>query len=91
MADLIDREALIETKSQTYTVEYGEYIGEDAREIPMVSVERILAAPAVDAVEVVRCKDCSHCMYETCMRSLRKCKPTDFCSYGEREDGRYRP
>lgn len=54
--------------------------------------EFILSAPTVDAVEVVRCKDCKH------YKNAEGCKPLcqkfeglygypkedDFCSYGER-------
>jgi hypothetical protein len=48
--------------------------------------------PTVDAVEVVRCKDCekSHpelCHYKGCIwcaRYDRYMNPDDFCSYGER-------
>ena len=49
-------------------------------------------APTIDAVPVVRCKDCCHkhivtcegmigCMYKG---KLIQMKPTDYCSYGER-------
>lgn len=53
-------------------------------------------APAVDAVEVVRCKDCKH-FYDTHINPAHSCKrggtqvwdvsftPDDFCSYGERK------
>lgn len=52
-------------------------------------------APTVDAVEVVRCKDCKHCCLDLsgrenhlCMRKeigfVVKRKADDFCSYGER-------
>lgn len=47
-------------------------------------------APTVDAVEVVRCKDCRFTIdreNEThgCYRNfIEDCKPDDFCSYGER-------
>ena len=49
--------------------------------------------PTVDAVEVVRCKDCTKgekysnlpC-YFFCMEHHRLVEPTDFCSYGERKD-----
>ena len=55
------------------------------------------SAPAVDAVEVVRCKDCAHCdiSYPTgkptpwylCKRNRwTVTKADDFCSYGERKD-----
>ena len=52
--------------------------------------------PTVDAVEVVRCKNCARCFKHTtkrnrqmmwiCMRNeMNVCvRPDDFCSYGER-------
>ena len=55
-------------------------------------------APTIDAVPVVRCKDCKHCR-ETidyfgkglfCSiwgREWQRVQPTDFCSYGERKEG----
>lgn len=58
----------------------------------------LLTAPTVDAVEVVRCKDCKHyhprCQSvhwqgkkNMCCRSANvHTKPDDFCSYGERKD-----
>lgn len=47
-------------------------------------------APAVDAVEVVRCKDCKHCQYDE-MFGDRWCNGSrvhadSFCSDGERRD-----
>ena len=55
-------------------------------------------APTVDAVEVVRCRDCKHkgWIQEPCHgRSVDFCRVWDscvdnidgFCSYGERKDG----
>lgn len=47
--------------------------------------------PTIDAVEVVRCKDCKHRRTEDCPMCNecgRKAYPTaddDFCCYGERE------
>ena len=55
--------------------------------------------PTVDAVEVVRCKDCKRCFKHTtkrnrqymwiCMRNDTDLyvRPDDFCSYGERKGG----
>ena len=51
-------------------------------------------APTVDAVEVVRCRDCKHYeihkpkVLENCERNgyIIPMKPDDFCSYGERKD-----
>ena len=50
--------------------------------------------PTVDAVEVVRCRECKHCDPENyhcdhpmgTAAPLRR-KPDDFCSYGERKEG----
>ena len=50
-------------------------------------------APTVDAVEVVRCRECKHCDPEThhcdhhmgTVAPLRR-EPDDFCSYGKRKE-----
>ena len=54
-------------------------------------------APTVDAVEVVRCRDCKHawihpCGYVYCHRDGRNAYEMtfnldSFCSYGERKEG----
>ena len=51
-------------------------------------------APTVDAVEVVRCRECKHCDPENyhCDHPMGtaaplKRKPDDFCSYGKRKEG----
>ena len=51
-------------------------------------------APTVDAVPVVRCRECNHCDPEnyhcdhpmSTAAPLRR-KPDDFCSYGKRKEG----
>ena len=53
-------------------------------------------APTIDAVPVVRCKDCKHCLYERdtfaagaiyiCHFSYAVVHDNHFCSYGERKD-----
>ncbi len=57
-------------------------------------VEAITKSEAIDAVEVVRCKDCKHfCGFEHCKNGIcdvdsvskRAVYPEDFCSYGERK------
>lgn len=58
-------------------------------------IERLKGEPTVDAVKVVRCKDCVYYDFEKCC-PLRvsgyffKGKPfpheNDFCSYGEKRD-----
>lgn len=48
-------------------------------------------APAVDAIQVVRCKDCKWFNKPGCAISIvdesDKPKETDFCSFGERKGG----
>lgn len=52
-------------------------------------------APGVDAVEVVRCKDCkmrcpeSVCLVKHCTLTGVQVDDDDFCSYGERREGVY--
>ena len=59
------------------------------------SANAIDNAPTVDAVPVVRCRDCGHGMrcvdgYVRCSHPSGKSilmKSSDFCSYGERKEG----
>ena len=51
-------------------------------------------APTVNAVEVVRCRECKHCDPENhhCDHPMSTAaplsrKPDDFCSYGKRKEG----
>lgn len=87
---LIDREALLsfEKMDAELCATCGEH--HTAEDVIMM----IKTAPTVDAVEVVRCKDCKHCDPENhhcdhpmgTAAPLRR-KPDDFCSYGERKEG----
>lgn len=81
--DLISRSAVLE--KQTYM--YDEALGTS----PCVLTEDIESAPAVDAVKVVRCKDCIH--YEKYPDYANECWNNSgmlnvyddgFCSHGER-------
>ena len=49
----------------------------------------LLHAPTVDAVPVVRCKECKWAGGDfVCYRGVMvQHKPEDFCSYGERKEG----
>lgn len=46
----------------------------------MVALQKIGEAPSVDAVEVVRCKDC---LYFTACEEIDGCSWTGFCEAGE--------
>lgn len=53
-------------------------------------IQRLIAdTPTVDAVPVVRCKDCKYTGGDfVCYRGVMvQHKPEDFCSYGERRGG----
>ena len=63
-----------------------------AKVIETVQDEYLANAPTVDAVEVVRCKDCKECFTRAngttyCRRTGRYAATDDFCSYGERRSG----
>lgn len=56
-----------------------------------VRITDIMSEPTVDAVEVVRCKDCRYCQHDSngfwCFNDYEhNLQPDDFCSYGERKD-----
>ena len=93
---LIDGDALIEKFNEK--VDMAECLI-DARTAERFATFCALAdaveeMPTVDAVEVVRCRECKHCDPENyhCDHPMGtaaplKRKPDDFCSYGERKDG----
>ena len=45
----------------------------------------IESTPTVDAVEVVRCKDCKWYKCDGCFFSTSEVEENDFCSYGEKK------
>lgn len=55
-------------------------------------VDKVENFHSIDAVEVVRCKDCKHLMFSDCYGECGKgymgiVNPDGFCSYGERKEG----
>ena len=76
---LIDADALLETSDVfiVHTKEYGS--------IEVISVDAVGDAPTVDAVEVVRCRDCRK--FKTYDCRMVASGYDDFCSYGERKEG----
>lgn len=93
---LIDADALKyrDVKVTTNEIDifgFGDYIVEERKGILQ---EEIWNAPTIDAVPVVRCKDCVSFHYSGmggdngilyCAKGIEM-QPTDFCSYGERKD-----
>ena len=100
MARLIDANALLEEIQfrrpviDTETKIVADCVG--------IARKAIVNAPTVDAVEVVRCKDCKYYREGAIFKDIKFCfrlrgdngKPVgynfsedDFCSYGERREG----
>ena len=86
---LIDADKLSEAIYDNVPAPY-----EDASWAKENCLAEIEAAQTVDAVPVVRCRECNHCDPEnyhcdhpmSTAAPLRR-KPDDFCSYGERKEG----
>ena len=89
-SDLISRSALLERLAfkRMGSMERNTYPGLES------AIAQVKKAPAVDAVEVVRCKDCKHCYKESPHGLMCNCPVggqntsllgnDDFCSCGER-------
>ena len=82
MARLIDAEVLLEDNTWEWFDEWGNYTS---------AGQAIADAPTVDAVEVVRCKDCEHYWKNINTKGYDgKCVSVgddDFCSKGTKMDG----
>ena len=86
---LIDADRLSEAIYDNVPAPY-----EDASWAKENCLAEIEAAQTVDAVPVVRCRECNHCDPENyhCDHPMGtsapfRRKPDDFCSYGERKEG----
>lgn len=86
MADMIDRESLLNK------LIFG---NSDSIVLRGYAIEFVKAAPVVDAVPVVRCRECKHYRRGICwmhstgtnykdLSAAVPMEPDDFCSYGER-------
>ena len=97
---LIDADALLDEFLNRYTEREMEgNLVFAVCEIKQDFADMISNVPTVDAVPVVRCRDCKH--YKPQKKSAHwehrayycnhvvtiKMQPDDFCSYGERKDG----
>lgn len=88
---LIDADELLESIEETtwYHIFKGKLIqgANGETDIPLYKASDIYsvldAAPTVDAVPVVRCKDCVYYGGDTCWNEWFD----GFCSYGKRKDG----
>lgn len=82
MARLIDAERLIDYISTSNAVSFWAKREE---------IKQIMDTPVVDAVEVVRCKYCKYWKTNGChidYKYFSETQPMDYCSYGEKKEGR---
>lgn len=96
---LIDAEALLEELNNLEPLCANKFVKQGLDDGLHYYMPKILETqPTIDAVPVVRCKDCKHwggvVFGNVCRRwsaplaGMRNdTKPDDFCSYGERKDG----
>lgn len=85
MSDLISRKALLQ-RIKNSTAE---------KAVKVLAQVLVNTAPAVDAVEVVRCKDCKHWLKDVagCTDAVGRCEwanymvgAVGYCVYGERKE-----
>lgn len=80
---------LIDADAVKFRVEYG-YDNHGVLLVPYRDIKKSMeATKTVDAVPVVRCKECKWAGGDfVCYRGVMvQHKPEDFCSYGERRGG----
>ena len=90
--DLISRQAAIDAlgeRPMVWTSDDDYSLGErNQYDADRFAVETV---PSVDAVEVVRCKDCVNCEYDSIFNQYwcggSEVISDGFCNYGERKDG----
>lgn len=97
MAENIDREALLHDIEQSVVYTVREKITSAEMRGAHKVIERIKCAPTIDAVPVVRCKDCVHSYRIDGAKEEYDCRklsyfserlpPYHFCSYGEKMNG----
>ena len=66
-------------------IDADEFI-KDAYPLEGVPLERVKNAPTIDAVAVIRCKDCKYWDGTWCDINEAYFEEDDFCSYGKREE-----
>lgn len=87
MARLIDADK-INYHEHTECMGHGDF-----ETIRTITDKEIAEIPTVDAVEVVRCRECKYhedtsvTEYEHCCLLSKTVRHNDFCSYGDRKEG----
>ena len=84
---LIDADKIRYAKDWVVTDRISKVGGYNAKAIYRVTKEEIDAMPTVDAVPIVRCKDCKWCNMGECEHKFGLLVSNDenYCSYGEKD------
>lgn len=90
---LIDADVLISTlENQDYSCSSNTLEDWTPQDVTIAEICDINNAPTVDAVEVVRCKDCKYHMFAHCFRFAwdelknKIVSDDDYCSFGEKKE-----
>ena len=92
MAELIDRNVLLKVLIHRVKGNEDNHIVLGTNNALALVEEWVRSIPTIDAIPVVRCKDCKHLGFKGLGDGVRNrkmvgiIKPDDFCSYGERKD-----
>ena len=103
MGDMMTFPASVEEFMEQYKMTDTEHVYSNGTEyVPIYRMKqwfehcRNQQRPTIDAVPVVRCRECKHCDMGVCLKiysdgnvhpeAWQSRKPEDFCSYGERKD-----
>ena len=89
---LIDADAFKKSVLTDFWEHYTQCHDTDQTSLMDMIMDNLDEQPTVDAVEVVRCRDCVHGININNMIACTEFrmvshKPEDFCNYGERKDG----
>ena len=104
MGDMMTFPASVEEFMEQYKMTDTEHVYSNGTEyVPIYRMKqwfehcRNQQRPTVDAVPVVRCRECKHYEMGVCLKiyddgaasryAWQERKPDDFCSYGERKEG----
>lgn len=90
MSRLIDADALIEYLKKTWGKwDEDDWYEAQAKDAMEDDIEIVNKQPTIDAVEVVRCKECKFCSIHNqwCKRHNKMTSDNWFCADGERKDG----
>lgn len=97
---MIDRDSLKHQIIETYEYEFPTASGAFDEFVTKIIPNIINNAPTIDAMPVVRCRECKHWYEYSCNEEYGSChfwqandnentetESDDFCSYGQRKDG----